>query len=325
MNYTTFGAVKEAMRDAAGGCNDKDLSDLINSARHHFYLWHSEISLFLDAIECFKVQKFPLDCNGCTETYEGVTLPREMQRVEAIWFNDWPMQIRSDWREWQTGISPECACGLQSIDIPGAFPTALEIGEPVELELVALSSADIGNTVVLRGVDVVNRPTTQTLVLSSDPVVTDIKIRSIDRRGGVLKPLTAGRVLLREKGRRVLSIYEPDETMPSYRRVKITGLPNGCQVVNIRGSRKYFPLFDDNDVVETDNLPAFDAMVRYLRAFRKSSKTAADLAIEKDYMATARYLMMGEKSRDQGKSVANEIRIATPRFANHGLNRGRRF
>lgn len=321
MGYTTFRAVKDAMEDAAGGCDEQTLSDLVNGARHRFYLMYDEVALFLDAIECFRLQRFSAECNDCNDSFLGITLPREMQRPEAIWFNAWPIRIRSDWREWQTGISPECACGLECIDIPGSFSVAVDLACDAELEVVAFAPEDHGKEVIIRGVDTFGRPSEQRLILGNGIVTTGVKMKSIDRRGGFQKPTTKGRVMLRAKGGKMLAMYEPDETMPAYRRVKITGINDECESVNIRGSRRYFPLFGDDDVVESDNIPAFDAMIRYLRIFRKANKAPQDLVVEKDYLSTAKMMMLGEKSREQGKSVQAEVMIASPRFGARRLNR----
>lgn len=324
MGYSTFRQAKGFVTAGYGECDPAVAAEVVNTIRQHFYLWYQEVRLFLDAVECFRVHTFCLDCNECQDTYRGVTLPREMQTVEAMWHNDWPVKLLSDWREFQTSISPECDCRLTKIDMPGAFSTIADVAPTVPTRLLVsiADPADAGKRFVLRGRDGGGAPLAHVMTLAREPQVTPF-FSSIDARGGVLKDLTAGRVFLVDAGGKLYGRYEPDETVPAYRRIKITGLRDDCDVVNIRAARRYHPLYGDDDVVESDNATAFDAMARYLRLYRRADKDSASLTAEKDHLATAKALMTGERAREAGTATHGQVVVRTPVFRGKQLRRGR--
>jgi len=323
MGLTTFARAKEWVGPGYGDCTPSVTGEVVNAVREHFYNFYEQVALFLDVVECYALKHYCFDCHDCRERYNGITLPREAQNAEAMWLNDYPVRIHNSWREYQTGLTPECDCRLSSVEIPGTFCTFDDItpGAAVELVVVALDAADKGKKFKLRGTDAAFRPWEQEFALSTDPQKTNIALRVIEPRGGVIKDVTAGRVVLLDPAGNMYGRYEPDEMVPAYRRLKISGLGDGCANVNIRSARQYFPLYGDDDVVETDNRMAFDAMARYLREYRRVEKTSASLIAEKDHLETARKLMMGQKTRDQGKAAQVDVKIATPAFRGRQLSR----
>ena len=84
--------------EPSGDCDNTKLLVWLNSARERMFQLYSEIALF-EITQCFEVQSFCVDCNDCANVYSGVTLPREFQTVEAMWFNDLPVELFSSWRE----------------------------------------------------------------------------------------------------------------------------------------------------------------------------------------------------------------------------------
>lgn len=323
MGYTTFGTAKEWVQPGYGDCTPGVTGEVVNAIREHFYNWYDEISLFLDVVECFAIKTYCVDCNACRDTYRGITLPRECQNVEAIWLNDWPVVVHNSWREYQKGLTPYCDCRLSAIEVPGAFSTFADIpaGTAVQLQAIALDPADAGKRISIAGVDSAMRPKKESLVLGIEPVGTSGDFRSIDPRGGIVKDVTIGRVVLMDARGAMYGVYEPDETVPSYRRQKITGMDNDCGSVNVRSARRYFPLVGDHDVVETDNRMAFDAMARYLREFRRVEKTQQSMVAEKDALATARRMIIGNKAREEGRATRVDLQFAHPVFRGRGLNR----
>lgn len=330
MGYAKFSTVRDWVQPGYGECSPDVLAEVVNASREHMYSWYEKLPLFLDAIECFKLQTFCVECNSCSDTYRGVTLPRDFLTPEAIWWQDWPLTMRSEWREWQMGISPQCDCRLQKFDVPGRFPTAIDLvyRHPKKLRALCLRQADAGKKLKIRGINAAGVPYEYQFTLTTQPQDSPEAFRSIERRGGVLKDATLGRVVLSTEDDRLLCIYEADETIPAYRRIKITGTDVGCptsdQCINIRAARTYYPLSDDDDVVESDNRMVFDAMARYLRLNRKHDKSSDDLRAEKDHLATARGLMLGTISREQGTSTRADVRVSAPHLCSHSrLNRMR--
>lgn len=324
MPYALVRSAKEWLVSALGTNDDAALIEAMNVIRREWYGWYQGMSFAVDAEECFEVQSFALDCNRCQDCYRGVTLPRDFAAVEAMWFDDRPVKLYDRWRQWHNGITPYCECGLSKDDIGDDFPTERDIvcGQATRLRVLALDSRDIGAPLLIRGQSI-DGDREQSFILSDVPQMTDLPFCSLARRGGISKAVTKGVVIIAEESGRILSRLAPDETVPSYKRIRINGLPAGQQFVNIRAARQYVQLFDDMDVVETDNQPAWESMGRYLRINRKQDRTRDDIASENNYLGKARELLLGDKSRNLGKSTRGELKIATPRIGMHALNRTR--
>lgn len=312
MNYALAGEVLDWIGDPYGECDRSKLFRVLNECRERMYLLHEAIPLF-DLTLCFEVQDFCLDCNRCNDTYRGVTLPRDYANTEAIWYGDAPVALYSSWREWQQGMAPECRCNLEKYDLPNSFASERDPlpGRPERLRVTPILTADFGKQVVVRYIDNGGTGRTETLPLQLNGVLTEFAARALAQGAGFSKIRTSGGVVLSTETGRTLSLYAPDETVPSYRRIKLTGLPECCAQVNIRGARKYFPVFAESDVVETNNRVAFMEMTRFIRINEKVSKNSDDMKTMAQHAAGALMALRGEKSRELGKSVRAELNIAT--------------
>lgn len=316
MGYATLKTVKDWITSEVATCDDDKLRDAVNDIRSEFYLWYQELALFLDALECFDVQTFCRDCNRCDTQYRGLTLPHDFQTVEALWSQDQPIPLNGEWRDWRSWdprIHPQTSGGLSKQDVAGAFPTERDMRRdgPRRLIVRGVKKSDIGKRFLIRGVDAFDRAYSQEFALTQQNQQTTEKLKFIERRGGIVKDPTVGRVFLSDEDGYKLSVYEPHETMPAYRRIEIFGLPN-CEdaQVNVRAARQYFPLYEDDDVVETDNKQAFRNMASYLRLHFKVTKTVEDLRSEKDFLATAKLLMLGQKTRETGRNTIHDVNTA---------------
>lgn len=323
MSYALFSKAKGWVSNGYGTCDDITLTEITNAIRQFFYSWYAELPVALDADECFQVQTFCVDCNRCDDVYRGITLPRHIETVEAMWFNNYTVQLFDRWRTWQQGMGEPHECNLAKYDVGHAFPTERDLipNQPRVLWVKPMNSADRGKTVTIRGTAITGSPFEETLTLGAEPVKTTLPLRSIAKPGGVVKEPTVGRVIIGEDDGRILSYYAPDETVPAYTRIKITGLPAGCQFVNIRAARRFVELFDDFDVVETGNQNVWEAMARYLRLSKKPVKDADELRSMASDLSLAQKLMLGDKSRQTGKSTQADVRIMTPQLSRRTLRR----
>lgn len=322
MAFTFLANAKKMAAAGAGECSPELLAEVVNDIRQELYSWYEKLPLFRHAEECFQVQDFAVDCNRCADTYRGITLPRDCAAVEAMWFDNRRVELFDRWRQWQYGMSSPCDCGLQSFDM-GEYPTErdLTLGQPRRLTFYAMDTRDEGKRIEFRGRDVFNREFRQPYRLTGEPMETESEIVSLERVGGVTKDLTLGRVVVQESGGRVLSIYAPEETVPSYKRLKITGLPDSCQYVNIRAARLFARLFDDYDVVETDNSQVWAAMARAQRLASKAVKDGNEIRSIAADKLLAENLLRGDNTRQNGKHNRTEIRVPMPAFGNRRLRR----
>ena len=320
MHYALLSQAQQWISAAYGTTDAAVLLEAVNAIRREWYAWFESTQLFVDIEECFEVQKFAFDCNDSRKCYRGITLPFGWESPSAIWFNDRPVQLFDRWRVWQNGIDSPRDCGLSKFDVADTFPTERDLspGVPAKLTVTALDARDVGKKVVIRGTSIFNAPFQQEFELSLQPQATTYELRALAQPGGFVKGVTEGRVVLAVEGGRVLSIYSPAEQVPSYKRIRIEGLPDGCQHVNIRAARRYIELFDPFDVVESDNQVAWASMARALRLNQKSERTQQDMQSEAAYRTQCRGMLLGDKSRTEGKSTVTDVAFevgAMPRRA----------
>lgn len=322
-NFALAGDMMDAITLGSGECDRTKMLAILNRIRARMYDWFTEIPLF-EISMVFDLQTFCAEANDCAPSYRGVTLPRDFQSVEAMWLNASPIALYSSWREWQRGMAPECACGLAKYDMPGLCSSERDIlpGRPVKLYVYAEQSADIGKSCTIIGTDVFGARRNYVFILTHEPQFTENAMRSIDLGRGFIKDRTKGRVILGDENSRVLSAYEPDETVPGYRRIKITGMRDDCSQVNIRGNRRYFPVYDEGALIETDNRTAFEEMARFLKINDKVNKDANDMRSAAAAIQQAKEALKGDRSRELGKSTDAVVNVALPSFNRlHALGR----
>jgi hypothetical protein len=326
MGYARFADVKQWVAEPYGSTDDARIVNVVNRIRQ--WLYDTYPTFFRDAVECFEVQEFPVQCNPCGQTYAGVTLPRHMQQVEAIWIQNRPIPMFSFWREYQRGIEERMECGLREIDQGSNFCTERDFppGERAhKVKVLCVDRRDEGKTLILHGTDYTGADFEQTISLHQQYTLSTVPLLGLSRTNGIVKEPTVGCVIVSQEDGRILTRIAPDETVPSYRRIKIVGLPRGCQQVNILASRRYTPLFNDFDVVESDNNSGFQEMARYFRLNEKPVKTSDDLRTIQLAITQARQFFEGQKQREVGKGAISQLSILSPRFeSRHALLRTRR-
>lgn len=307
MRYTTVAQALTAIAKGYAESNPDTLLGVLNDVRQELYSMYSSVSQFATVQECFEVQTFCTECSG-GDHYRGVTLPRGYAATEAIWFDRRSVKMFDRWREWQDGMTSPCDCGLSKYEVGDFFPCERDISSPSKLVFLAQSSEDNLKSFTIHGKTVTGYAE-EKFELSDAAQTTKSVWVSIER---IVKDRTAGNVVLAQEGGRKLSIYAPDEIVPAYKRIKITGLPNDCAYVNIRAARDFMPVIDDSDVVETGNLRVWELMARYLRIDRKDGRTREDILSGEKFKADARSLLLGDVSRDKGKSTTTSLRVPSP-------------
>lgn len=326
-NFTTLGTVMQFVASPSGESEPDRLIAVVNAIRQEWFSWYEQLPLFRFAEECFQIQQFAEDCRTCDRTYAGIAIPNDYAAVEALWLEERRIEFFDRWRQWQYGMTPRCECGLSAVEV-GRYPTErdLMIGRPARISFTALDSRDKGKGIDIRGTTATGVPFHGHYTLDTMPQCTPEILCQLSRQGGLGKDLTVGRVAIAEEGGRLLTLLNPQDTIPQFRRMKITGLPNGCEAVNVRAARRYVPLYDTGDVVETDNERAWAAMARAQRLDAKAVKDGNDvrsIGVDKGLAAT---LLRGDNTREMGRSVQVDIRVPMPPIGRggHGLHRNRR-
>ena len=282
------------------------LVDAANRIRQMFYNLYREVELEVDVTECFELQCFKgKHCVACSDDYTGVTLPPHMNTVEAAWYERQPLNLYSKWRETKVGLKPSNDCVMASYDVPGVFPTERDIsvcdGSLVSVQ--ALDPADAGKRVEITYVDPSGKTQRESLELPKSGALPTSDL-AIAIKSVVLPNGRVGVVKLKQAcDDRVLSEYLPYERVPSYRRVKITGVCPHNQVL-LTANRQFQPVFWDTDIVETDNQEAIINAGHYV-LYADSGADRAMMEKAGFHRSLMTEALKGEASRNIGLNREN--------------------
>lgn len=328
-----FVTVREALSwlESSYGTSDMDkLLRALNDIRARIYLLYGDAKVIPTVQKCFQLQEYCFDCNSCSEKYVGVTLPRDAEVEEGIWYNtpDNQVTLFDDWRAWSPSIEEYSHCGIDSFAMAGLYSTERDIepcGEPRRLKVIAQSDADCGKIVTLRGPVINNRQGVDRIILDTKYNLSENYYYSLNQNGGVVLPEdSCGEIWIAQEDDRVLSKYAPKEKIPGYRRLRLTGLRPGCDQVNVRYTRRNCELHAMDDVVELANKPAIDEFARYLRIQEKPSKTGIEIENAKYHLQTAISLLFGQKQRETGNAHVRSVNVPKVRSLATQLTRRRR-
>lgn len=181
--------------------------------------------------------------------------------------------------------------------------TQTELGDtPLTLSIVSSSALDTSVSFKARlyGVDSTGKRlfTASTgaegleLVFNgTTPVTTPVAVAKLDR---ISLPVTKGFVTLKNSANETLSVYEPGETDPSYRRFK-SGVVEENQTVIALCSRKFIPVVNDTDLVYPANIGAIKLGLIALRL-----EDTSDLQASAQHFGQAYALLNNELRKQRG-------------------------
>jgi len=300
------------------------LVDMANRIREKMYLAYRQYEIAVDVEECFELQRF-CQCGQCSETYRGITLPSYMNTVEAAWFSREPITLYSKWRESKVGIRTDNDCMLASYDQPGFYPTERDLspcGCADSIQFLSKNIADNGKLVRITYEDSSGDEQSEEVSLAAGAWMPISGMARYIKSVLLPTQLKGGVDIRQQQGNRLLSEYSPHESVPSYRRLKLTGMCDNSVVV-IRASRKFTPLFWDHDIVETSNRDAIEECARHL--FYANSGAEGGMIQKSEYH---RSLFMeslkGEQSRDIGINRENSSSAMGPPIRRSRLRSSRR-
>ncbi len=218
-----------------------------------------------------------------------ITWPRQIETIESLAICDQPVRIRNEWfefLEFGTGLQSGSGCGSQMFDRGTACAFNDIAGVNKKIKVYADVAESAGAKILLQGYDE-NGAWIRTLVgdewvdgeyvvLAVSPGTLSTKIFS--SLTGVQKPDTNCVVRLYEYNtddttQRAIAIYEPDETVPQYRRSLIAGLGTGgccnseCETkaVTVMAKLRFIPVARDTDYLPIGNLAAVKDMCQSIR------------------------------------------------------------
>lgn len=325
MRLATFGQLLQWLQKPLGKtivANRDELVEQANRVRQLFYLMYDDNATVFTVEECMNIQKFPVDCDDCREFYYGVTLPDHMDQVEAMWRNSQRVILHHRWREYKYGIARDKSCKLEKFDLQTTYPSELDIavGCCTRLKLLALDRRDFGKEARVTYVDSGGQKHTDVVKLGQE-------YQSIEReakllaQGGIVLPEIEGGVILAEGTGRILSEYQSHERVPTYKRIKITGVEEGDQV-NIVALARFTPRFFDHDVIETDNKLAWQEGAKYLKF--NDSESPELLQKAEMHLVRCKQYLFGDRSRDIGKTTIRQVKFGPVRPRTSRLRKNRR-
>jgi len=269
-----------------------------------------------------------------------ITLPRQIANVEAVAVCGTPIPIRGSWFQFlQSGPGPGDDCGnnnscsgscggLSWNQKAGDFCAYRDIiGTNKKIKVYCDVPETAGAKITLRGynedgnwirtqVGGVWIDGEQVSLNSATPQLTTNFFSSL---ASVQKPATNGTVRLYEYDtdlttQRDIAVYEPDETNPAYRRVRITGLPSqGCcgesedcteAKVTVMAKLEFIPVSKDTDWLLIGNIPALKSEIQSILKLENNLPNEAAF-----YHAAALGILRNELRHYLGSGIVQPIRM----------------
>lgn len=217
-----------------------------------------------------------------------ITLPRDAESLLGLHVNKGIYGIQSKWYEYIVGGGgklPEDMPDIGSaIDLGEDFVTMEDPAAPSQILFKTTNSADTGESIVIYGKDVNgndiydangNLGETLSLAAPSGSVVTSAVFAKIT---SVLKPYTVGNVEIYAVTLPVdtlLSVYQPGETSPQYRRYRLK-VYDANTVVTGRCKLRYFPLVAETEPLLPANIGALKMALMALTYEDANDPAASD-------------------------------------------------
>lgn len=218
--------------------------------------------------------------NGC------ITWPRQIETIEAAAVCSQPITIRNSWYEFlEGGPGIGGGCGVKLLD-RGTHCCFEDMTGNTDRRIRIYTDVNegAGKFIILQGYDQnaqwirtqvagawIDGERVELPAAAASPAVTTKFFTSLGR---VIKPKTNGMVRLYEYNAtdavnvQALAIYEPDETLPNYRRSFVPGISsNGGNGVDVVAKLKFYAVENENDFLLIGNLDALEEETRALVHF----------------------------------------------------------
>lgn len=275
----------------------------LNKYRNLLFNSYEDFKLFDNAFHCICISEFRERCatGSCTDpaTYQGFTLPADVAAVEAVWASGESMKIRSRWREAMMGVGL-VGPRVDVLEMAEQFPIERDPNSICALKVWAERDEDAGKHVVLEVIDGDWKVKKLDFELVAGGWAT-VEERVREVRSVSLPLGRVGSVTLAQQDGYELSIYAPDETVPSYRRFKIASVcPAGA--VKIQGTRRFRPVYFDSDIVEVGDQLVIESAARFFK-YGENTTEAAELKTANYHKGEMTGYLSGLIARHRGHAV----------------------
>ena len=259
-----------------------------------------------------------------------LTLPSLYKQIRLAWLDGFPVSLGNEWYQsipQGYGLNEEHSCHRKLIEIGGNHVTFQNYGAPYLLQVEAESALDNGQSITFFGEDQYGTKIKESITIGLAPAfVSSLMMYQVV--SGVTKQITKGRIRLYAFDpnfnlRTLLSVYQPYDVNPSFRRYLIQGHRShgGCgsppvngQVVCAPKPRvvTVFAKKDFHDVVDMDDQVEFtkEALIHAVMAVVFRENKGSDQEYQSSLgMAVAE---VNRETADQEEPVGSPLRQFNP-------------
>ncbi len=238
------------------------------------------------------VQKYAVCVSGGC-----ITWPRQIATIESVAVCDTPIKIRNEWHEFlENGVGLRDADdgGLTLYDRGTACSFDDMSGTTKKIKVYADVPEDSSARILLQGLDENgNWIRTQDAgswvdgeYVSINASTPQLSTKFFSSLTSVQKPVTNGTVRIYQYDtvattQTPMGYYEPDETIPWYRRSLITDLVNqgacdgastscATKAVTVMAKMAFIPVVNDTDYLLIGNIPALKDMIQSIRKYENN-------------------------------------------------------
>lgn len=236
----------------------------VNKYRNLLYTLYDEFKLFDNIFHCICVTEFPQVCSTCCHpTYRGVTLPNDILAPEAVYAYNRPLTIRSRWRESHVGVGVSSYPKAESLLMAEQFPTERDLNSITRIKIFTEHEDDADKHVYVEAIDSCGKHTKICFKLIGNGfAISKQKVKKI--LSVSLPPERKGSLILSQSDNYDLSVYDPWETVPMYKRLK---LPDNCKnyTVLVQGTKKFRKIYFNSDIVEVGDALIIESAAKYFK------------------------------------------------------------
>lgn len=294
-----FGLVVDQNRD--------QLLRKLNEIRSLMFSAYEQFQVAVDREVCLTVRDYYLDCDACTNSYRGITLPYDAAGPESLKISSNEVDRYSPYKGFRQ-------CGpLEAYDILMPVPTQNEIPCNTSGYLLVLGNRnDYGKWVNIKYRDCNgNRREEKLQVCVDSSNQTKLAASWVDEI-----TLELGRkhpVYLYQKAKEgndcLLSKYHPEESHPAYNRIRFNLPKANCpESVKVIYNRRHFDISEDEELVETSSTFALREFAAYLHLNSRPNNSGTDRGEADRHLAQASNALVGSQSRENGTNQVHVLR-----------------
>jgi hypothetical protein len=219
-------------------------------------------------------------CGGC------FALPADCREGRQFFINGFSATQYDEWYSGKVcgGLSANTPCceGPSIIDLGDTFATPFPLPgmDGLRVGFVAQSDADAGKEVIVEFTNQYGETMRENLLLPANqlPIYTKGIVRDVSF---IQKPVTVSNVKLYYKypndQRFFMCDYEPKTIVGKFRRKRMPGgMCNGCNVVSIKGKRRYIQLTSEADICPFDDIIALRFALSAIAALDRRDSASYD-------------------------------------------------